>query len=92
MHVHAVAEPLYGLGNPQRRYVAQHFDCSSSTAGLGNCTYNSSVDAQCFIAPHVAGARCIESKRFGNKINILAQNKQLEFVVFIIQFRTSPSG
>ena len=86
---YAVAEPLYGLGNPRRRYVAQHFDCSSSTVGLGNCTYNSSVDAQCFIGPHVAGVRCTESKRF---INTSGQNKQLEFVVFIIQFRTSPSG
>ena len=70
LYVYAVAEPLYGLGNPHRRYVAQHFNCSSSIGGLGNCTYNSSVDAQCFIRPHVAGVRCTESKSFDHNYTL----------------------
>ena len=59
-----VAEPLYGLGFPPRRYVAQHFNCSSAIGGLGSCSYDSSIDAQCFVGPHVAGVRCTESKSF----------------------------
>ena len=56
-----VAEPLYGLGYPHRRYVAQGFNCP---AGLESCSYNSLVDTQCFIGPHAAGVRCTESKSF----------------------------
>ena len=59
-----VAEPLYGLGFPPRRYVAQHFNCSSAIGGLGSCSYDSSIDAQCNIGPHVAGVRCTERKSF----------------------------
>ena len=58
-----VAEPLYGLGYPGRKYTAQRFDCSSSqTSGLGSCSYNSLIDGQCYVGPHVAGVRCTESK------------------------------
>ena len=59
-----VAEPLYELGHPPRRYVAQSFDCSTSTDGLESCSYNSLVDTQCFVGLHVAGVRCTESKGF----------------------------
>ena len=59
-----VAEPLYGQGFPTRRYVAQQFNCSSTTEGLGNCSYDSSVDARCYVGPHVAGVRCTDSECF----------------------------
>ena len=60
-----VAEPLYELGRPPRRYVAQRFNCSTSTDGFeSQCSYNSLVDTQCFFGPHVAGVRCTESKSF----------------------------
>lgn len=61
-YFYIVGVPLYGLGFPRRRYVAHYFTCSSSTSGLGNCTYDSSVDPHCFIGPHVAGVRCTQSK------------------------------
>lgn len=58
------AEPVYGLGYPPKRYVAQGFNCSSSTTELGSCNYNSVIDAQCSVGPHVAGVKCTESKSF----------------------------
>ena len=68
-----VAEPLYGLGFPRRRYVAQHFDCASPLAGLRSCRYDTLIDARCYDGPHVAGMRCIESKghKFDNRHTIL---------------------
>ena len=59
-----VAEPLYGLGFPTRRYVAQQFNCSNTTEGLENCSYDSFIDPQCYVGPHVAGVRCTQSKSF----------------------------
>ena len=44
--------------------MAQGFNCPTSTVGLEGCSYNSLVDTQCFIRPHVAGVRCTESKSF----------------------------
>ena len=64
IYSYIVAEPLYGLGFPRRRYVAQGFNCSSTTEGLGSCSYDNFIDAQCFFGPHVAGVRCTESKSF----------------------------
>ena len=59
---YAVAEPLFGLGFPRRRYVGHRFNCSSATEDLGSCSYDSFIDARCFVGPHVAGVRCTESK------------------------------
>ena len=42
--------------------MAQQFNCSSTTEGLGNCSYDSFLDTQCYVGPHVAGVRCTESK------------------------------
>ena len=69
VYTYIVAEPLYGLGFPipgTRRFVAQRFNCSSTTGGLKNCSYSSLIDAQCNIGPHVAGVRCTESKNLRN--------------------------
>ena len=63
-----VAEPLYELGYPVRRYVAQRFNCSASTNELKSCNYNRQIDTQCFAGPHVAGVRCTESKNFVTNI------------------------
>ena len=62
LHSPIVAEPLYGLGYPRRRYVAQNFNCSDFAYGLRSCTYNDAIDPECFNGPHVAGVRCRESK------------------------------
>ena len=59
---HTVAEPLYGLGYPRRRYVAQNFNCSDFAYGLRNCEYSRYVDPECYNGSHVAGVRCTESK------------------------------
>ena len=56
-----VAEPLYGLGFPRRRYVAQKFECTVPGL-LRTCRYDTLIDARCYDGPHVAGIRCIESK------------------------------
>ena len=61
---YVVGEPLFGLGFPRRRYVGQRFNCSSATEDLGSCSYDSFIDARCFVGPHVAGVRCTESKSF----------------------------
>ena len=52
--------------------MAQQFNCSSTTEGLGNCSYDSSIDAQCHVGPHVAGVRCIESKSLHTTIKYIA--------------------
>ena len=45
--------------------MAQRFNCSSSTSiGLRSCSYDSVIDAQCNVGPHVAGVRCTGSKSF----------------------------
>ena len=44
--------------------MAQHFNCSSTTGGLGSCSYDTVIDAQCHFGPRVAGVRCTESKNF----------------------------
>ena len=65
VYSYIVAEPLYGLDFPStRRFVAQHFNCSSTTGGLRSCRYDTAIDAQCNIGSHVAGVRCTESKSF----------------------------
>ena len=65
VYSYIVAEPLYGLGFPgTRRFVAQRFNCSSTTGGLRSCRYDTGIDAQCNIGSHVAGVRCTESKSF----------------------------
>ena len=64
IYSYIVAEPLYGLGFPRTRYVTQGFNCSNTTEGLGSCSYDSFIDAQCNVGPHVAGVRCTESKSF----------------------------
>ena len=61
-----VAEALYGVGYPRRRYVAQNFSCSNFTYGLRNCDFSSSVDPECSDGPHVAGVRCRQSKTFSS--------------------------
>ena len=59
--VHTVAEPLYRLGTPRWRYLAQYLNCSDSAFGLRNCNYETSVGSECYSGPHVAGVRCTES-------------------------------
>ena len=82
-HCFAVAEPLYGLSYPQRRYLAQHFNCSSPTEGLGSCNYDSIIDTQCYVGPHVAGVRCIESKNFNNP-NTLSNYQNVQWCYIIV--------
>ena len=59
---YTVAEPLYGLGFPRRRYAPRTFNCSEYNYGLGNCRYTSAIDPECNNGAHVAGVRCTESK------------------------------
>ena len=59
---HTVAEPLYGLGFPRKRYASRTFSCSEYSYGLGGCRYTSDIDPECYNGAHVAGVRCVESK------------------------------
>ena len=42
--------------------MAQNFDCPDFAYQLSSCSYNNTVDSECFFGPHVAGVRCTESK------------------------------
>ena len=57
-----MAEPLYGLGFPRKRYASRMFSCSEDSYGLGNCGYMPYIDPGCYNGAHVAGVRCVESK------------------------------
>ena len=59
-----MAEPLYGLGFPRKRYASRTFNCSDSeyNYGLGSCRYTSDIHPECYNGPHVAGVRCVQSK------------------------------
>ena len=57
-----VAEPLYGLGFPQKRYAPRTFNCSKQDHSLHDCSYTSDFDPECNNGSHVAGVRCRLSK------------------------------
>ena len=51
-------EPLYGLGEPSRRYISRMYNCSEMDHRLRNCNYSPDIDPECNNGPHVAGVRC----------------------------------